>query len=398
MEISFNNSLIGTRVRGNWLSFYKRYLFVVTNITFAKAILLFGLFTLVGWASNNAIGQTKPRLEVGAYYYDGWSGRNAKADDPNEPWAKNAPRQLNRRFVEEFGDREPVWGWRDDSQAIMERQIDLAADNGIKFFAFCWYWRDSNGPINTAAIENAPAHNSMYLYLKAKNKNRIKFCLLVANHQGAEIKGTDNWGKATEYWMQYFNDPQYVKVDSKPLVIIFSIGGIDNDAIARMQEVSKKQGLKGGLSIAGCGNTANKNFNFRTHYNMNPGYVAGHEEHKYSELVAAHVKNWNGTEKQPYIPEITVGWDKRPWEDKSGNGQGGAKQGWYFPDRTPEQFKSFLTDAIKWMDEHPTQTTKERIVLIYAWNELGEGGYLVPTKGDPDAKCLKVIQSVVAGK
>ena len=36
--------------------------------------------------------------------------------------------------------REPVWGWRDDRLEIMERQIDLAADNGIAFFAFCWYW------------------------------------------------------------------------------------------------------------------------------------------------------------------------------------------------------------------------------------------------------------------
>ncbi|MCL4483965.1 MAG: glycoside hydrolase family 99-like domain-containing protein, partial [Bacteroidetes bacterium] len=192
--------------------------------------------------------------------------------------------------------------------------------------------------------------------------------------------------------------PQYVTVDGKPLVVIFNSGGIDNDALARMQEVSKKEGLKGGLSIAGCGNTANKSFNYRTHYNMNPGYIAGAEEHKYAELVDAHEKQWIGTEKQPYIPEVTVGWDKRPWEDKTGNGQGGAKQGWYFPDRTPEQFKGFLTDAITWMDKHPAQTTKERFVLIYAWNELGEGGYLVPTKGDPEATYLKVIRSVVLGK
>ena len=72
--------------------------------------------------------------------------------------------------------------------------------------------------------------------------------------------------------------------------------------------------------------------------------------------------------------------------------------GWYYPDRTPEQFKSFLTDAVTWMDQHPTQTTKERYVLIYAWNELGEGGYLVPTKGDPGASYLKIIHSVISGK
>lgn len=375
----------------------KKYIKVLLNATLPKTIILAGILSVFG-VIPNAYSQKKPQVNIGAYYYDGWASHSRLANDPNEPWAKNLPSQVTRRMVEEFPDREPVWGWRDDSQEIMEKQIDLAADNGIKFFAFCWYWKDNNGPINPEVIEKLAQHTSMNLYLKAKNKNRIKFCLLVANHQGSEIKGTDNWGKATEYWMKYFNDPQYVKVDGKPLVIIFSPGGIDNDAMARMQEVSKQQGLKAGLSIAGCGNTSSKNFNFRTHYNMNPGYTAGHEEHKYSELVADHEKQWNGTEVQPYIPEVTVAWDKRPWEDKSGNGTGGAKEGWYFPDRTTDQFKSFLTDAIKWMDQHPTQTTKERYLMIYAWNELGEGGYLVPTKGDPTASYLKVIGSVVAGK
>ncbi len=361
---------------------------------FAKVVLLsVGLLAIAGCTWNVGAQETKPRIKLGAYYFDGWAGQNRKASDPNEPWAKNAPTHLTRRMVEEFPEREPVWGWRDDSQAIMERQIDLAADNGIEFFLFCWYWRDSNGSINPAAIENLSLHTSMNLYMKAKNKNRIKFSLLVANHGGSEIKGTDNWGKATEYWMQYFKDPQYVTVDGKPLVVIFNSGGIDNDALARMQEVSKKEGLKGGLSIAGCGNAADKSFTYRTHYHIAPGYSAGTEEHKYAELVDAHEKQWIGTEKQPYIPEVTVGWDKRPWENKTGSGQG-----WYYPDRTPEQFKGFLTDAITWMDEHPTQTTRERFVLIYAWNELGEGGYLVPTKGDPNATYLKVIGNTVSGK
>ncbi len=341
---------------------------------------------------NPGESRKKPDFQVGAYYFDGWSGKHALADDPAEPWAKNVPRTVTKRMVEEFSDREPVWGWRDDSQAIMERQIDLAADNGIKFFAFCWYWRDSNGPINTSAIEKWSAHISMYLYLKAKNKNRIKFCLLVANHQGAEIKGKENWGKATEYWMKYFKDPQYVKVDGKPLVIIFRPDGIENESIARMQETAVKMGLKG-LSIAGHRNTDGKEFTYRTHYNVIPGYTGGAEEHKYIELTNAQKEQWGGTKEQPYIPTVIVGWDKRPWERKTGN-----SQGWYYPDHTPEQFKNHLLDAISWMNDNPVLTPKERLVIVYAWNELGEGGYLVPTKGDPEASYLKVIKEVVKGK
>jgi len=69
--------------------------------------------------------------------------------------------------------------------------------------------------------------------------------------------------------------------------------------------------------------------------------------------------------------------------------------GWYFPDRTPEQFADFLRDAIRWMDRHAEETTAERIVLIYAWNEFGEGGYIAPTKGDSHGDYLNALRSVV---
>jgi len=110
-------------------------------------LLIFSLLSQISEAQNN-----KNNIKVGAYYYDGWCGKNSLADDPNEPWAKNAPRQLKKRMYEEFSDREPVWGWRDDDLAIMERQIDLAADNGIEFFLFCWYWRNTKGPKNLESI------------------------------------------------------------------------------------------------------------------------------------------------------------------------------------------------------------------------------------------------------
>lgn len=342
--------------------------------------------------------QKQKPATIGVYYFDGWSGKNRHADDPSHPWAQNAPTHLTKRFVEEFPEREPVWGWRNDSQEIMERQIDLAAENGVDFFLFCWYWKDNKGPINVKAIEELSLHTSMGLYLKAKNKHKVKFALLVANHQGFEILGKENWQEAVKFWSQYFKDPQYITVDGKPLVVLFGTGNeaINNAELAVMQETAKKEGFRDGLAIAGCGgNARNKQgFTHTTHYNVIPGYADGSEEHKYQELVEATKAQWIGTEEQPYIPLLTAGWDKRPWEGREGSNQ---RAGWYFPDSTPDQFKNFLTDAIQWMDANPAKTTKERLVLIYAWNELGEGGYLVPTKGDKEAVKLKMIKAVSEG-
>jgi hypothetical protein len=360
--------------------------------------LLIGFFIFTGCSRDGYAQGNSANIKVGAYYFDGWAGKNKLADDPNEPWAKNAPTHLTKRFVREFSNREPVWGWRDDTQEIMERQIDLAADNGLDFFLFCWYWKDNKGPINIPAIQKDHHHTSLELYQKAKNKNRLKYSLLIANHAGFEILGNANWESAVKYWVQYFRDPQYIKVDGKPLLVIFGTGdnAITDEQIAIIQETAKKEGFKDGVALAGCGEAAKKKaFTHSTHYNLTSGYADGHEEHKFQELIDKAKPNWRGSETQPYIPVLNAGWDKRPWEGPDGLNQ---KEGWYYPDSSPDLFKSFLKDAVQWMDNNPTRTTKERLILIYAWNELGEGGYLVPTKGDPDAAKLKKIKEVVDGK
>jgi hypothetical protein len=318
-------------------------------------------------------------VRIGAYYFDGWAGTD---------------RFVTKRMLAEFPEREPIWGWRDDSLEVMERQIDLAADHGLAFFAFCWYWHDNGQAINEKAIKADPLHTGLELFLKARNNRRMKFCLLVANHQGFEIRGTESWKQAADFWMPYLKHPQYLTVDGKPLVIIFNPAGGDQAGFAYFQEAARKAGLPG-VAIAACGNGMPQlGYTHRTHYNVIPGYTAGPQEHKYAELAEAHAQAWGGSKEQPYLPEVTAGWDSRPWEGPQGHGK---EPGWYFPDRTPEQFAASLRDAIGWMDKHSDQTISERTILVYAWNEFGEGGYIAPTKGDPEGQYLKALQSVLAG-
>jgi len=172
---------------------------------------------------------SSPRAQVGAYYFDGWAGRHKDADKAE--WAKNAPTHLTQRMLKEFPDREPVWGWRDASLPIMERQIDLAADHGLAFFAFCWYWHDDE-----KAIREDPKHTGLELFLKAANNGRMSFCLLVANHAGFEIKGEAAWRKAADLWMPYLTHPRHVRVGGKPLLIIFNPGGGDKTGFDHLQQ------------------------------------------------------------------------------------------------------------------------------------------------------------------
>jgi len=342
----------------------------------------------------------KPRMKLGAYYFEGWAGRSAFDDGtPQRAWAKGMPTHFTKKLATEYAGRTPLWGWRDDDPEIMERQIDLAADHGVAFFSFCWYWRDNKGPINVEAIENDSLNVGLRLFLQAKNNHRMEFCLLVANHGGSEIVGPEAWKQAADYWMPLFEHPRYLRVEGRPLLVIFSPRGSNPEGLTYLQQAARKAGLPG-VAVAGCGGgKPEEGYSLRTHYNVRPPGPGVSARHAYQELVEANVRAWHGSPEQPLIPVATQGWDRRPWEATGGEGLGkGSPVSWYFQGRTPEAFGRLLDRMARWIDAHPEQTTKDRLALVYAWNEMGEGGWLVPCRDDPDGAYLKAIRRVVLGK
>lgn len=326
-------------------------------------------------------GQDKSDPIIGAYYFDGWAGQNSNKADS---WAKNAPTHLTKKLAEDFSDREPIWGWRDDSISIMEKQIDLAAANGIDVFLFCWYWSNGKGNINVKGIENQPLHTSLQLFMKARNKHKMKFALFVANHSGAEIVGEKNLIDAVNYWSEnYFNDSQYMKIDNKPLVSFFTNNAVDR-FIPKMKSAAIKNGYNGLITVSNGYKAEYKHFDYISWYNMRADEPGHTEERKYPQLTSFIEMIWKQVPTSiPMIPTTMVGWDNRPWET--------SKQGIYYTGATPKLFEKQLIKAIKEANRRPSPHKK--MIFIYAWNELGEGGYLIPTIGDPKSTYLKMINS-----
>jgi len=83
----------------------------------------------------------------------------------------------------------------------------------------------------------------------------------------------------------------------------------------------------------------------------------------------------------PFIPVSMAGWDPRPWDERE-----------FFTNdlmwfsRTPQDVTTFVSDAITWAESNPQLRAEPSpappIVLMEAWNELGEGGFVIPTVGD----------------
>ena len=344
---------------------------------------------MIGWAGAVAgvcaiaAAPAAPPVQLGAYYFDGWSGRHKADGDPAQPWAKGAPTHLTKALVENYSDREPLLGWRADSPEIMRRQIDLAADHGLSFWAFCWYFQSK-----AQAVADDPKHTGLRLFLGAPNNERLRFCLLIANHDSYQLNTLERWRQAAEYWLPYLRHPRAVTVGGKPLVILFNPKDALPEGMAAVEAAARAAGLPG-VTFAGCGVNLPAPFAVSTRYNVAGGWMKGWQEFPFTQVMQNHSQAWKGTLAQRHIPTAIVGWDRRPWET--------AERGSYFyTGRTPALFGQHVRDLVAWMNAHPDEITAERLALLYAWNEIGEGGYLLPTRGDPAGTYLREVKAALA--
>jgi hypothetical protein len=332
----------------------------------------------------------KPKATVGAYYFDGWSGKTDKI-------------HLPKLLQTEFADRKPVWGWYDDTVEIMQKQIDYCADHDIAFWAFDWYYPGGKTKTN-------PRNNALDLYFKASNRQRLKFCLLVVNHKGYDI-GPNNWDACCDRWIELFQNPSHLRWDGQPLLIFFSpaelqkaFGSVEGVRMAfdSLRAKAKKAGLPG-VSIVACtgpgkhlADLARSGYTLLTGYNYSGGWMNGGGSQPFKKLIEGSERIFNQFAEQsplPYVPVITAGWDRRPWEkDKLAP----EKMSTWYPDRTPKLVEEFVRVGVRWLDKHPDKATPQRLLLIYAWNENGEGGYLTPTAKD-GVEYLKAVKRAVSG-
>lgn len=310
-----------------------------------------------------------PLVKLGAYYFGGWyEGSN----------------HIKPALVNDYPERRPIGGWVTNTPEAMKAQIDLAADAGLYFFSFCWYF-------NTQDLsENRPANNVITLFKNAPNKKRLKFCFLVANHDGYRIN-PQNWPTLKEHWKNAFKDSAYLRVDGKPLIIFFdpsnlvvNFGGVTalNTVLTNFRDEVKTLGLPG-VVIAACPTPSTSGISGAVAAGFDA--LTGYNYHSsgFSPDLATPIHNMTATESNMiwprfinsgvyHIPVSTLNWDVRPWSTTPHTEK-------YYTGFGKNSVENSVKAIKKWILDNPSTATKEKLGILYAWNEYGEGAWLTPS-------------------
>ena len=344
------------------------------------------------------------KAKVGAYYFDGW-------------------RRRTERLKTEFAYREPEWGWDDGTQVLMDRQIDLAADHGISYWAFDWYFpeKGESGEANgrsgspydlekdlfgtgIRAYDHCDLNEALYLYLRSEMKSRVQFCLLVANHPPFRIASKD-WKTVCRIWLDLFKRREHLTIDGRPVIFIFhpqqlieAFGSEDGlkQALNGLKEKARAEAV-GDPYLVACsampqarwkkaGYDAVSGYNGYAAVCKRLGLIRG-EHRPYIELARGIEELWRlhiNQQELPFIPWVNLGWDNRPRNPEQKMDQPYFR----FTDPEPVEISGHLGNAIKFLDSHQEKTPRDRLVIMYAWNEVAENAYLVPRKDIRTARLI----------
>lgn len=312
-------------------------------------------------------------ISVGVYYFPGWK------ESPdlwwNPPWDKIKP----------FPELEPLLGWYPEGETwVAEKHIEWMHDYGIDFVIYDWYWRKDN----TVGLEHA-----INAYLRAENRSLVDFTILWANHSEVP-ESLDQFEAMVDFWIEnYFNRPEFLKRDGKPVIYIFSPERLRENApktgksVKELLEFARGKAVAAGykgIYFVACtqafeywvkGHIPESGYDAMTAYNYHRGYSGKYEEgglsESYTELADGYRQSWDwiiANSKLPYFVPVTSGWSKKPWGSHTAHDESIS---------TPELFSAHLHEAKQTVEANPLRTGET--IVICCWNEFGEGSYIEPT-------------------
>jgi hypothetical protein len=317
-------------------------------------------------------------------------------------------------FVRRTGDPEKPLEFNPENrpgvyQEAMEQEIEFAAGAGIDYWAF--------GYAGPAIHVRRGLHEGLDAYLASPQKDKIHFCVIVhcpgvaaaKFYEPPSVRHTEkeidtSWKEYVEDMIKLAKEPSYQRVvDGRPLVYLYQprlVGEGRRRELAPVERLDRCLSLlRKQFNAAGVGDP------YLAHmvdirkpdweWLFDEGLVDcvtlyhqryGGESLQYGTLWG-HIKRstLHGTFKRPglkVIPPTMSGANGMPRH----KGPGGAFPRWDWTEPAPGELAAHVRGAFDYVATHP-EKCEANTVIMYAWNEHSEGGFLCPTMGEaPDYK------------
>jgi lipopolysaccharide biosynthesis protein len=280
---------------------------------------------------------------------------------------------------------------------IREQQVSLAKENGIYGFCYYHYW------FNGKRILNRPLDEII-----ESGKPDFPFCVSWANEnwtrswdgQSGQILLQQNYSieddieHMTFLCRNLFKDKRYIKVDGKPLFIVYRVFNLPDPLKTAeiWRQIARKEGI-GELYLCATESMAQKidpntigfdaSIEFqpdfsklpKRHYGSNWDRLLSkfsiksnpfvHDRvHFYEDFVKENLNKT--TEQYKLYPGIVPSWD---------NSARRSKDALIFHESTPEVYAKWLDNICKTFKPY---SKDENFIFINAWNEWAEGNHLEP--------------------
>ena len=278
---------------------------------------------------------------------------------------------------------------------VMHRQVELARKYGVSGFCVYYYWF-SGTKLMDQPLKNILADKSL----------DFPFFLFWANDDwtmawgNGDVRETLYKGNVSpdeadmfmEDVLPYMRDSRYIKIGNKPVLLIYKIALVAYEDymgfVKRIQEIAKKNGFDGIYLLSPIEDfmdhehleDTQKRYMLDALMEFHP--IAGRKgwnlkQENYLDpacrSICSDVDDFVANKKYildtraKVFPGLFPNWDNSPRR---------YNRGASILQNTPENYKVWLSDLIRWTNEH--NQPDERFIFVNAWNEWAECAHLEP--------------------
>ena len=335
---------------------------------------------------------------MGAIRWDAWHG---DASEIGRAMQKSlSPKHWHGRlpfFAEVASDG--VLTIAGDSDAVMTREIAYAQAAGLDYWAFVAY-----------GAEDAMSRG-LKRYLANPARDKVRFCMI----GDASHWQPSNFDAEAARFADLMARPNYQTVlNGRPLFYILNLALESNEtawakaggfskAVESLRAAARARGLPQPYCVAMVPwPDKAKAFAETSGCDAISAYAvqSGGKGVPFADLTTYVEDFWKRSidTGAKVVPPAMTGWDRRPrienpvfWEHNEG---WSADIERFYQAPKPVEIGNHVRKVVEWTRSHPTNA-EAQVVIVYAWNEHDEGGWLCPTRGEGDAR-IQAVGSALA--